>query len=143
MNSPRMQRFGRFLLVVFALACVMVTVAFAEGETPDSVAYNTIFSILPPVVAIVLALITKEVYSSLFLGIFVGCLLYVNGNLLAALQDFVDRLCTNVGGNASILMFLVLLGTLVVLPTSRPSPAPCGPPSSWPSCWAWTTTSTT
>ena len=110
-----MQRFGRFLLVVFALACVMVTVAFAEGETPDSVAYNTIFSILPPVVAIVLALITKEVYSSLFLGIFVGCLLYVNGNLLAALQDFVDRLCTNVGGNASILMFLVLLGTLVAL----------------------------
>ena len=115
MNSPRMQRFGRFLLVVFALACVMVTVAFAEGETPDSVAYNTIFSILPPVVAIALALITKEVYSSLFLGIFVGCLLYVNGNLLAALQDFVDRLCTNVGGNASILMFLVLLGTLVAL----------------------------
>ena len=110
-----MQRFGRFLLVVFALACVMVTVAFAEGETPDSVAYNTIFSILPPVVAIGLALITKEVYSSLFLGIFVGCLLYVNGNLLAALQDFVDRLCTNVGGNASILMFLVLLGTLVAL----------------------------
>ena len=115
MNSPRMQRFGRFLLVVFALACVMVTVAFAEGETPNSVAYNTIFSILPPVVAIVLALITKEVYSSLFLGIFVGCLLYVNGNLLAALQDFVDRLCTNVGGNAAILMFLVLLGTLVAL----------------------------
>ena len=38
MNSPRMQRFGRLLLVVFALACVMVTVAFAEGETPDSVA---------------------------------------------------------------------------------------------------------
>ncbi len=110
-----MQRFGRFLLVVFALACVMVTVAFAEGETPDSVAYNTIFSILPPVVAIALALITKEVYSSLFLGIFVGCLLYVNGDILAALQDFVDRLCTNVGGNASILMFLVLLGTLVAL----------------------------
>ena len=115
MNSPRMQRFGRFLLVVFALACVMVTVAFAEGETPNSVAYNTIFSILPPVVAIVLALITKEVYSSLFLGIFVGCLLYVNGDILAALQDFVDRLCTNVGGNAAILMFLVLLGTLVAL----------------------------
>ena len=110
-----MQRFGRFLLVVFALACVMVTVAFAEGETPNSVAYNTIFSILPPVVAIVLALITKEVYSSLFLGIFVGCLLYVNGDILAALQDFVDRLCTNVGGNAAILMFLVLLGTLVAL----------------------------
>ena len=41
--------------------------------------------------------------------------LYVNGDILAALQDFVDRLCTNVGGNAAILMFLVLLGTLVAL----------------------------
>ena len=36
-------------------------------------------------------------------------------HILAALQDFVDRLCTNVGGNAAILMFLVLLGTLVAL----------------------------
>ena len=116
MNSPRMRRFGKLLLVVFALACVLATVAFAEGDAePTSAAYNTIFSILPPVVAIVLALITKEVYSSLFLGIFVGCLLYVNGNLLAALQDFVDRLTTNVGGNAAILMFLVLLGTMVAL----------------------------
>ena len=115
MNSPRMQRFGRILLVVFALACVLMTVAFAEGEAPTSAVWGTIASLLPPVVAIVLALITKEVYSSLFLGIIVGSLLFTNGNPVDALQDFVARLCNNAGGNMGILMFLVILGTMVAL----------------------------
>ncbi|WP_300270173.1 Na+/H+ antiporter NhaC family protein [uncultured Flavonifractor sp.] len=115
MNSPRMQRFGRILLVVFALACVLMTVACAEGEEPTAAAWGTIASLLPPVVAIVLALITKEVYSSLFLGIIVGCLLFTNGNPIDALQDFVSRLCNNAGGNMGILMFLVILGTMVAL----------------------------
>ena len=115
MSSPRKTQFGKFLLVLFALASILVTVAFAEGDAPTSAAWGTIVSLLPPVVAIVLALITKEVYSSLFLGIMVGCFLYVNGNPLFALQDFVDRLTSNVGGNAGILMFLVILGTMVAL----------------------------
>ena len=115
MNSPRMQRFGRILLVIFALACVLMTVACAEGEEPAAAAWGTIASLLPPVVAIVLALITKEVYSSLFLGIIVGCLLFTNGNPIDALQDFVSRLCSNAGGNMGILMFLVILGTMVAL----------------------------
>ena len=62
MNSPRMQRFGRILLVVFALACVLMTVACAEGEEVQSKFFGTPWSLLPPVVAIVLALITKEVH---------------------------------------------------------------------------------
>ncbi len=116
MNSPRMQRFGRILLVIFALACVLMTVAFAEGdEAPKAAAWGTIASLLPPVVAIILALITKEVYSSLFLGIIVGCLLFTDGNVINALQDFVSRLCSNAGGNMGILMFLVILGTMVAL----------------------------
>ncbi|HIT31806.1 MAG TPA: Na+/H+ antiporter NhaC family protein, partial [Candidatus Enterenecus stercoripullorum] len=98
MSSPRKTQFGKFLLVLFALASILVTVAFAEGDAPTSAAWGTVVSLLPPVVAIVLALITKEVYSSLFLGIMVGCFLYVNGNPLFALQDFVDRLTSNVGG---------------------------------------------
>ena len=110
-----MQRFGRILLVIFALACILMTVAFAEGEEPTAAAWGTIASLLPPVVAIVLALITKEVYSSLFLGIIVGCLLFTNGNPIDALQDFVARLCNNAGGNMGILMFLVILGTMVAL----------------------------
>lgn len=82
MSSPRKTQFGKFLLVLFALASILVTVAFAEGDAPTSAAWGTVVSLLPPVVAIVLALITKEVYSSLFLGIMVGCFLYVNGNPL-------------------------------------------------------------
>ena len=57
MNSPRMRRFGKLLLVVFALACVLTTAAFAEGDAEVvSAVHGTIASLLPPVVAIGLAL---------------------------------------------------------------------------------------
>ncbi|ANU42289.2 sodium:proton antiporter [Flavonifractor plautii] len=116
MNSPRMRRFGKLLLVVFALACVLTTAAFAEGDAEVvSAVHGTIASLLPPVVAIGLVLITKEVYSSLFLGILVGCFLQVNGNPIDAFQFFVSHLCSNAGGNMGILMFLVILGTMVAL----------------------------
>ncbi len=116
MNSPRMKRFGQFLLVIFALACVLMTAAFAEGDVEHtSFVWGTVASLLPPVAAIVLALITKEVYSSLFLGIIVGCFLYTNGSPIDAFQDFVSRLTSNAGGNMGILMFLVILGTMVAL----------------------------
>ena len=116
MNSPRMRRFGKLLLVVFALACVLTTAAFAEGDAEVvSAVHGTIASLLPPVAAIGLALITKEVYSSLFLGILVGCFLQVNGNPIDAFQFFVSHLCSNAGGNMGILMFLVILGTMVAL----------------------------
>ena len=116
MNSPRMRRFGKLLLVVFALACVLTTAAFAEGDAEVvSAVHGTIASLLPPVVAIGLALITKEVYSSLFLGILVGCFLQVNGNPIDAFQFFVSHLCSNAGGNMGILIFLVILGTMVAL----------------------------
>ena len=116
MNSPRMQRLGKFLLVVFALACVLVTVAFAEGDgTAASNFYGTIWSLLPPVVAIVLALITKEVYSSLFIGILVGFVLQANFNPVMTFNLLVNGFVGNIGGNAGILIFLVILGTLVAL----------------------------
>ena len=116
MNSPRMKRFGQFLLVIFALVCVLMTAAFAEGDVEHtSFVWGTVASLLPPVAAIVLALITKEVYSSLFLGIIVGCFLYTNGSPIDAFQDFVSRMTSNAGGNMGILMFLVILGTMVAL----------------------------
>jgi len=100
-----MRRFGKLLLA-----------AFAEGDAEVvSAVHGTIASLLPPVVAIGLALITKEVYSSLFLGILVGCFLQVNGNPIDAFQFFVSHLCSNAGGNMGILMFLVILGTMVAL----------------------------
>ena len=116
MNSPRIKRSGKILLTLFTLICILATAAFAEGDsTAQIAAWGTIASLLPPVVAIILALITKEVYSSLFLGIIVGCLLFTNGNPIDAIQDFVSRLCGNAGGNMGILMFLVILGTMVAL----------------------------
>ena len=80
--------------------------------------YASIWSILPPVIAIVLALITKEVYSSLFIGILSGALLYANfnfeGTLMHALEDgFVASLSDSY--NVGILIFLVLLGALVAM----------------------------
>ena len=86
-------------------------------ESPSKF-YNTGWALLPPIIAIALALITKEVYSSLFIGIVVGGLLYsnftfettvlhvFNGGILASVTD---------GYNMSILVFLVILGAMVCL----------------------------
>ena len=110
-----MQRIGRLLLVLFALACIMVTVAFAEGEEAVSNFYGGPLSLLPPVVAIVLALITKEVYSSLFIGILVGFVLQANFDPVLTFDHLVNGFVGNIGGNAGILIFLVILGCLVAL----------------------------
>ena len=116
MNSPRTKRFGKFLLGLFALACILTMVVFAEGdEEVKSRFFGTAWSLLPPVVAIVLALITKEVYSSLFLGIIVGFLLQADFNPVNAFNLFINDLGSNIGGNAGILIFLVILGTMVAL----------------------------
>ncbi|MDU2194566.1 MAG: Na+/H+ antiporter NhaC family protein [Clostridiales bacterium] len=116
MNSARMRKFGKLLIVLFALASVLMTVAFAEGDGEAvSRFYGTIWSLLPPVVAIALALITKEVYSSLFIGIIVGFLLQADFNPINAFNLFITELGGNIGGNAGILIFLVILGTMVAL----------------------------
>ena len=111
-----MRKFGKLLIVLFALASVLMTIAFAEGDGEAvSRFYGTIWSLLPPVVAIVLALITKEVYSSLFIGIIVGFLLQADFNPINAFNLFITELGGNIGGNAGILIFLVILGTMVAL----------------------------
>ncbi len=80
--------------------------------------YATIWALLPPVIAIVLALITKEVYSSLIIGIVVGGVIYAGGNFETTVNHvlfdgFVSSLSD--GYNMGILVFLVLLGALVSL----------------------------
>ena len=67
-------------VMMFVLACPVTVLAAAEEEAGTPAVYATFWSLIPPVVAIILALITKEVYSSLFLGILVGALLYSGGN---------------------------------------------------------------
>ena len=77
--------------------------------------YGTWAALIPPVIAIVLALITKEVYSSLFVGIVVGALLYAGGNPLVAVEHFFAILNEEVAGNLGIVIFLIILGTIVAL----------------------------
>ena len=80
--------------------------------------FNTFWSLLPPIIAIALALITKEVYSSLFIGIVVGGLLYSNFAFEATvLHVFNDGIVASVTDsyNVGILIFLVILGSMVCL----------------------------
>ena len=77
-------------------------------------------SILPPIIAIVLALITKEVYSALFVGLFSGMLIYVHfteGSIMQAVYYMFDMMSQKLGSNGTLIIFLVLLGALVVVVT--------------------------
>ncbi len=88
----------------------------AEEEADGPAAYATALSLLPPVIAIVLALITKEVYSSLFIGILAGALLAADFNPLGTMDVMLnDGFISAVSGSAGIFIFLVLLGMLVAL----------------------------
>ena len=89
------------------------------GQVPSpSKYYNTALALLPPVIAIALALITKEVYSSLFIGILAGGLLYANfdfeGTVLHVFSDGIVSVLSS-SYNVGILIFLVILGTMVAL----------------------------
>lgn len=77
----------------------------------------TLWSILPPIIAIVLALITKEVYSSLMIGILSGALLFTNFHLVKTVETTFQIMGDKIGGNSDILIFLVLLGIIVALIT--------------------------
>ncbi len=76
----------------------------------------TIWALLPPIIAIVLALITKEVYISLMIGIIAGALLLTGiTSPIEALNVTFDAMSAKIGGNVDILVFLVLLGIIVAL----------------------------
>ncbi len=90
-------------------------VGYVESPSPF---YNTFWSLIPPIIAIALALITKEVYSSLFLGILVGGLLYSSFAFEATiLHVFNDGIVASVTDsyNMGILIFLIILGSMVCL----------------------------
>lgn len=110
---------GRVVLILMMLLA-LATTALAAGEDAESASsyYNTVFALLPPVIAIALALITKEVYSSLFIGILCGGLLYSNfsfeGTVLHAFNDGIVASLAD-SYNEGILIFLVILGALVCM----------------------------
>ena len=117
--------------IFYAALLVILVIVFAalsathpgqvDPETYQPGVYSTPASLLPPIIAIVLALITKEVYSSLFIGIVTGALLYANGNFQLMLETMlfnpdggmISKLADS--WNAGILVFLVILGILVAL----------------------------
>ena len=104
--------------MVDAVVCETCAGVGVGDEPADSNYYSTFMSLAPPIIAIVLALVTKEVYSSLFIGVLAGALLYANFDLIGAFNAIVnDGLIANVGDgwNAGILIFLVLLGIMVAL----------------------------
>ncbi len=74
-------------------------------------------SIIPPIIAIALALLTKEVISSLLIGILSGVLIYSGGNVINAVESLFVIMGDKIGGNAFIVLFLCLLGALVAVVT--------------------------
>jgi len=117
---------ARRLMALFCVSALLVVVCAtvvlgADKAKYSPVVFSTGWALLPPVVAIALALITKEVYSSLFIGIVVGAVLYGGGNvertILHAFGDdnggFVSVLTDSY--NVGILIFLVILGTIVAM----------------------------
>ena len=80
-------------------------------------AYSTFAALLPPIIAIALALITKEVYSSLFIGILSGALIYSNFNIWGMVTSTFDVMIGKLSDswNVGILIFLVILGMMVSL----------------------------
>lgn len=108
------------VLVTCSLTILFAFAAFAgEAEAaPDTPFYMTFWALFPPVIAIALALITKEAYSSLFLGILAGGLLYSNfsfeGTLTHVLSDGIVAVLAD-PYNVGILVFLVVLGIMVMM----------------------------
>ena len=122
MKNKNLSWAGALFVFALLLWCTAVTPGkVADPANYTCAVYSTFFSLLPPVIAIVLALNTKEVYTSLLVGIASGALLYANGNLELALNTLffnedggmISKLSDS--GNVGILAFLVMLGILVAL----------------------------
>lgn len=113
------KRLLQITILVILLSIMFSGLAFADtGEETAPAVYSTFWSLLPPLIAIGLALITKEVYSSLFIGILAGALLVANGNPVTAITTMVgDGFISSLSDswNVGILIFLVILGIIVVV----------------------------
>ncbi len=106
-----------------------VVEASAEEEAaPQSNMYATFWALVPPIVAIVLALLTKEVYVSLFIGILTGALFYSNFSPMGTVTSIFEVMTEKAGDswNVGILIFLVILGIMVSLMTKAGGSAAYG-----------------
>ena len=105
------------LVIMFTLLLSMTAFA-AEGEAAQPKMYATFWALIPPIVAIALALFTKEVYSSLFVGILVGAMFYADfsfeGTVVHIFQGGIISVLSD-SYNVGILVFLIILGAMVSL----------------------------
>ena len=111
---------GKCFVVLLLVAAYGIMI-YQKVTNPEISFIDTYWALLPPLTAIGLALLTKEVYSSLFLGIVSGALLYNNFNLpKSVVTVFSDGIIANIADewNAGILVFLVTLGIIVALVNS-------------------------
>ena len=141
MKTQRTNGWRRVLLLVAAIAMLTVP-ALAAGEEAGPSMYGTFWALVPPIVAIALALITKEAYSALFIGIVVGGLFVCDFAPVATLNTVLNQgLVASIADNAGIFLFLVLLGIIVALVNASGGSAAFGrwavPARCWlPSLWA-------
>ena len=118
MRTLRTHRLLRVAALVALAALLLCVPAFAaeEGAEAANSMYGTFWALVPPIIAITLALITKEAYSSLFIGVLVGALFSCEFAPVATLDMIVnDGLVAAIADNAGIFLFLVFLGIIVAL----------------------------
>ena len=110
-----MSKIGKIIRPVM-LVLIVAVVVLAGILTHETGAYATAWALLAPVIAIALALITKEVYSSLFIGVLIGALFVGQFNFAGTMDAIInDGLITAVSDSAGIFIFLVILGIIVAL----------------------------
>ena len=106
------------IAVLMVLAVILALLAVAAFTTNSETVMNSFWALMPPIFAITLALVTKEVYSSLFVGILSGALLYSGFQFEGTVNHvFVDGIASVLSNswNVGILVFLVILGAIVSL----------------------------
>ena len=114
--KPKASRSKTILTKLVAVVILALLVVAAVKCANGASLANTAWSLLPPVIAIVLALITKEAYSALFIGVLVGSLFTCGFAPVATLDTILnDGLIAAISANAGIFLFLVLLGIIVAL----------------------------
>ena len=119
-SSDRNKNIKRTAVLSMVLVLMFATNVFGAEQTEEYVpaVYATFWALVPPVVAIGLALITKEVYSSLFIGVLMGGILYsgfsFEGTITHIFEDGMINVLSD-SYNVGILIFLVILGTMVCL----------------------------
>ena len=98
--------------IIFVVMIALIAIVHANGGSFA----GTAWALLPPLVAIILALVTKEAYSSLFIGVLLGAFMAADCNILGTVDTVTeDALIAAVTDTAGIFIFLVILGIIVAL----------------------------